>query len=100
MAYTIIWEFLVPPDKIKEFEAAYGPEGAWAQMFKRSPAFTGLQLLHCEDRFGRYLTLDCWESATDFENFKRNFAADYQLLDAQLQGLASAETRLGGFVTC
>ena len=56
-----------------------------------------MKLLRCEDPAGRYLTIDRWASATAFEDFKRSFAAEYQALDAQLEGLASTEVCVGAF---
>jgi hypothetical protein len=28
LSYAIVWEFIVPPAKMADFEAAYGPDGA------------------------------------------------------------------------
>jgi heme-degrading monooxygenase HmoA len=97
LSYAIVWEFVVPPSKIAAFEAAYGPGGAWAHLFRQATGFIEVKLLRCEAQAGRYLTIDRWASAAAFEDFKRIFAAAYQALDAQLQGLASTETRLGAF---
>jgi heme-degrading monooxygenase HmoA len=68
-------------------------------LFKRAPGFIALHLLKCEDNPSCDLTIDCWNSVTAFDNFKRNFATEYQTLDAQLDGLATSETRLGAFTT-
>jgi hypothetical protein len=46
------------------------------------------------------LTIDRWASVAAFEDFKRLFAAEYQALDAQLEGLASTEVRVGAFEEC
>lgn len=97
MSYAIVWEFMVPALKVPDFEAAYGPEGPWAHLFKRAAGFVELMLLRCEDHAGRYLTVDRWVSIEAFEDFKRVFAADYHALDAQFEGLASTEARLGSF---
>ncbi len=97
MSYAIVWEFVVPPSKIAAFEAAYGTDGAWTHLFRQATGFIEMKLLRCEDQTGRYLTIDRWVSVTAFEDFKRLFVADYQVLDTQLEGLASTETRLGAF---
>jgi heme-degrading monooxygenase HmoA len=94
---AIVWEFVVPPPKMAAFEAAYGADGAWTHLFRQAAGFIEVKLLRSEDQTGRYLTIDRWTSVTAFEEFKRLFAADYQALDAQLEGLASAEARLGAF---
>ena len=97
MGYAIIWEFVVPPAKMAAFEAAYGTDGAWTHLFRQAFGFIEVKLLRCEDQAGRYLTIDRWASVTAFEDFKRLYAAEYQALDAQLEGLASTEVRVGAF---
>jgi heme-degrading monooxygenase HmoA len=97
LSYAIVWEFVVPPSKIAAFEAAYGADGAWTRLFRRATGFVEVKLLRCTEQTGRYLTIDRWTSVTAFEDFKRLFAADYQALDVQLEGLASTEARLGAF---
>lgn len=97
MSYAIVWEFLVPEAQRADFEAAYGPRGPWAQLFGRAPGFLEVQLLRSPESVGRYLTIDRWQSAVAFENFKSNFAREYHALDQQLEGLASSEVRLGAF---
>lgn len=97
MSYAIVWEFLVPEAQRAAFEAAYGPDGPWAQLFRRAPGFFEVKLLRSPESAGRYLTIDRWESAVAFENFKSRFANEYQALDRQLEGLASSEVRIGAF---
>jgi heme-degrading monooxygenase HmoA len=70
---------------------------ARTHLFRQASGFVELKLLRCEDRARRYLTIDRWASATAFEDFKRLFVAEYQALDAQLEGLASTEVRVGAF---
>ena len=97
MSYAIVWEFLVPEDQTTPFEAAYGPDGPWSQLFARAPGFLEVRLLRSRDQTGRYLTIDRWQSAGAFENFRKQFATEYQELDRQLEGLASSEAPLGIF---
>ncbi len=99
MSYDIVWEFRVPPARRAPFEEAYGPDGPWAQLFRRAPGHIETRLMHDAEDAGRYLTVDRWESVAAFEAFKRDFAADYQALDQQLEGLALLEVRLGAFDT-
>jgi hypothetical protein len=44
-----------------------------------------------------YLTIDRWPSAAAFDRFRQDFGADYERLDAVLEGLATRETRVGLF---
>lgn len=95
--YIILWEFRVPPDQRPQYEAAYGPDGPWAQLFRKASGFIGVELLRCTERAGRYVTVDRWRSRADFEAFKRAFGAEYAALDRQLEGIADSETRIGAF---
>ncbi len=96
--YTILWEFRVPPDRRDAYETAYGPDGPWAQLFRRAAAgFLGVELLRCTEQAGRYVTIDRWRSRADFEAFKRDFGTAYAALDRQLEGIADSETRIGAF---
>ena len=95
--YTILWEFRVLPDRRDAYEAAYGPDGPWAQLFGKAAGFAGVELLRCTEQAGRYVTIDRWRSRADFEAFKRDFGADYAALDRQLEGIADSEIRIGAF---
>lgn len=97
MSYAIVWEFLVPEDQTASFEAAYGPDGPWSRLFAHAPGFLEVKLLRSHDGAGRYLTIDRWQSANAFENFKSQFAKEYRELDQRLEGLASSEVHLGSF---
>lgn len=95
--YVILWEFRVPAERRAAFESAYGPAGPWGRLFAHAPGFLGLDLLCCCEQAGRYVTIDRWQSRGHFDAFKRDFAAPYSALDRELEGLSSAETRLGAF---
>ena len=95
--YTILWEFLVPPERRAEFERAYAGDGPWAGLFARADGFLGIELLRCTEQDGRYLTVDRWRSPADFAAFQRDSAAEYAALDRRLAGLADVETRIGAF---
>jgi heme-degrading monooxygenase HmoA len=95
--HTILWEFLVPPDRRVEFEAAYGPDGRWAELFGKAEGFVGVELLRCTEQEGRYVTVDRWRSRADYLAFQHDAAAEYATLDRQLDGIAETETRLGAF---
>ena len=43
--YVVVWEFQVARRRTPEFERAYGPDGEWARLFQRVPAFRGAELL-------------------------------------------------------
>lgn len=94
---VIVWEFRVQPDRAADFERAYGPEGDWARLFRRSPAYRGTELLRDPQDPERYLTLDRWEDASDFEAFKARNGDGYRALDAICEPLCSDERLVGRF---
>lgn len=96
---VIVWEFRVHPGRATEFERAYGPEGDWARLFRRSPAYRGTELLRDSQDLERYITLDRWDAASDFEAFKAGNGDDYHALDAACEPLCSEERLIGRF-TC
>jgi quinol monooxygenase YgiN len=95
--YVIVWEFIVAPDHVPAFEAAYGPVGVWVALFRRSPAWLGTDLL--SDGAGRYLTLDRWRDRAAYEAFRLSAAADYAALDAACEALTTTEREIGTFET-
>ena len=91
----MVWEFRVKAGREAEFERRYGPEGDWAQLFRRSPAYHGTELLHDTADARRYLTVDRWESAKAFEAFKQRTAEAYEKLDRECEALTESEHCLG-----
>jgi quinol monooxygenase YgiN len=97
--YLALWEFQVKPDSIPEFERRYGPDGAWAQLFRRSHDYHGTELLRDLARPGRYLTIDRWTSREALQSFKREHHDAYTALDQQCESLTEKEAFLGEFDT-
>ena len=93
---AIIWRFEVREAHRADFEAAYGPTGAWARLFARNEGFRGTELMRAED--GSYLTLDVWRAMSDFEDFLAEHRTDYDDLDRQAEHWTRAEHRIGEFV--
>ncbi|HSO13562.1 MAG TPA: antibiotic biosynthesis monooxygenase [Anaerolineales bacterium] len=93
--FVIIWEFKVKPEKQNEFEKAYAPNGIWAELFKKSAAYWGTELLCDETRPYRYLTIDRWASKEVYEAFLLRREKEYKALDTQCEGLTESESLLG-----
>jgi len=91
----ILWEFVVPEAGKAEFERNYSPDGAWAQLFRKSPAYRGTTLLAGESN--RYITCDRWDSREDYEEFRLANAEEYAALDQRFEALTSSERNLGIF---
>lgn len=95
--HLIVWEFSVPSEHRLAFEQAYGPDGAWALLFKTAPGYLGTELLRDEQVAGRYLTIDRWRTPEDFAAFKSRSGAAYESLDRRLEGLTAREVKVSTF---
>jgi heme-degrading monooxygenase HmoA len=97
--FVVIWKFEIADEKVTGFEAAYGPEGAWAKLFRSSPNYLGTELLRDAYVPLSYVTIDRWKSEEAFRAFRREHDGDYEKLDRQCDALTSRETRVGAFTT-
>jgi heme-degrading monooxygenase HmoA len=93
----IVWEFIVREESVEEFQAAYGPQGSWVELFKRGEGFIGTVLLRSDMSSNKFLTIDRWKDVASYKDFRQQFAAEYAELDARLDGLTISETRIGAF---
>jgi heme-degrading monooxygenase HmoA len=95
--FVVVWQFEIAEEKIAAFEAAYGPEGNWAQLFRSSPDYLGTELLRDAYIAGSYLTIDRWASEAAFRSFRKDNDAAYEELDRSCDALTSRETRVGAY---
>ena len=95
--FTVVWEFRVPERRRRAFEIAYGPDGAWAQLFRTGEGYMRTELLRDKEAPGRYLTIDHWVSKRAFVKFKKQKRAEYEVLDKKCAALTQKEERLGEF---
>lgn len=95
--FLVIWEFIVQPGKEKAFEQIYGSEGDWAQCFRKGAGYLKTELNRDLDVPLRYVTLDFWESRTDYETFKVLHAAEYKAIDEKYESLTTQEREIGKF---
>lgn len=95
--FVIIWRYEVAELNRDRFEAVYGSDGAWADLFKKAEGYLGTELLRSDTTSGEYMTIDRWQSRNDFEAFKRRFDAAYRALDADCESLTESETYVGNF---
>lgn len=96
--HVMVWEFVVRQGSESAFEAAYGPNGAWARLFGAGKGYLGTELLRDAANGRRYLTVDRWRRAEDFTRFRQAHAAAYEALDQQCEPWTENETLLGRFV--
>jgi heme-degrading monooxygenase HmoA len=106
--YVIVWEFVVRPEKMDAFVAAYKFDGAWAHLFAQADGYIGTELLLAterdqgateRDQGTTYITIDRWKAAEDFTRFQEQFGDEYKALDTKLEGLTVSERKLGTFIS-
>lgn len=95
--FVVVWQFEIAEEKIPAFEAAYRPDGDWAQLFRSSPKYHGTELLRDAYVPGSYLTIDRWASEDDFRAFRKQNDQAYEALDRSCDDLTSRETRIGAY---
>lgn len=95
--FVVVWQFEIAEDKIAAFEAAYGPEGQWAQLFRLSPDYRDTELLRDAYVPGNYLTIDRWASEEAFRAFRKEHDSAYETLDRSCDDLTARETRIGAY---
>lgn len=95
--FVVVWRFEIAEEKVAAFETAYGPEGSWAQLFRKSPEYLGTELLRDAYVSGAYLTIDRWKSEDAFRSFRKQHDAAYEELDRACDALTEGETRVGAY---
>ena len=97
MTHHRIWKFRPPQGREDEFASAYSSDGEWARLFRNAPGFQGTSLLSPAETGSWWLTIDRWDSASDFAAFTEVFGEQYRALDKQLEGVAGEEVFVGAF---
>ncbi len=97
--YNILWEFQIKLESRSEFEQHYGRNGTWSQVFARGKGYKGTHLFQDVSNPSRYVTLDQWESAEDFEAFEKQHKEEYSAIDKICEKLTDKEVRLGSWVS-
>jgi heme-degrading monooxygenase HmoA len=67
--FVRVWEYAVPASNLEAFLAAYGANGAWVQLFRRSSGYAGTELYRSTDVPERFITVDRWANEADWESF-------------------------------
>lgn len=93
----VIWEFIVRPSMVRNFELAYGPDGPWAELFEGFPGYRGTALLRDTARPNRFLTVDRWETIEHRAAMLAAAHDEYRQLDQRYSALSESETDLGVF---
>lgn len=96
--FAAIWEYTVIPGRERAFEALYGADGAWVALFAEQAGYRSTELLRGETP-GRYLTIDRWDSAADYDAFVASAKSRYAEIDAQGDRLTQGERCIGRYAT-
>jgi Antibiotic biosynthesis monooxygenase len=94
--FAAVWEYEVAPGQATAFEEAYGRDGAWAALFRRSPAYRGTLLVADRDRAGRYVVVDRFADEASYRAALVEHRDDYDALSARCEPLWLRETPLAG----
>jgi heme-degrading monooxygenase HmoA len=92
MSFSIRFAYEVAPETRAEFEAVYGPDGAWAEFFRTDAGYVETTLERTGD--SEYLVTDHWRSRADYERFLARNAARYEALSQANARLYLSERRL------
>ena len=93
----MIWEFTVKEEARGRFELAYGPGGAWSNLFAEAPGFRGTTLLRDTGNPRRYLAVDLWDAEAQRAQALAARAEDYAALEAALRDWSASRSEVGVF---
>ena len=95
--FLVLWKYDVKPAFESRFERVYGPDGDWAQFFRRDPHYRETRLLRELFRPSVYVTLDFWDSREPYENFRQQNREAFLTLDRACEALTLRDKHLGSF---
>jgi heme-degrading monooxygenase HmoA len=92
--YVIVWQFVAKRGREADFEAAYGPDGRWAEFFRIGDGYHGTELWRGTDT---WITVDRWQSEAHYQRFRRERLAQYEAIDREMESVTERETQIGTF---
>jgi hypothetical protein len=95
--YAYVWSYVVRPEYVGSFRAAYGPKGEWVQLFRRDREYLRTDLLSNHGDPTRFMTIDFWSSREAFQSFRVRYSDEFNALDDRLAELTVEELHLGDF---
>lgn len=95
--YAYVWEYLVRPECVTEFETAYGRSGDWARLLRKAAGYVRTELHRDRADPGRFLTIDYWETSADWERFRVELGDEFEALDRRCEKLTDHEFEIGRF---
>ncbi|MGH8076714.1 MAG: antibiotic biosynthesis monooxygenase family protein [Lysobacter sp.] len=95
---VVLWQYEVRLDAEADFEALYGRDGAWVELFRDCPGYIDTQLLRAGQP-RHYLTIDRWASAADYDAFLGAAHSRYAQINARGDTLTLTERCFGRYET-
>ena len=92
-----VWEFFVKEEARGPFELAYGPGGAWGNLFAQCPGFRGTTLLRDTKNPRRYLAIDLWDTEAQRAQVLIERRDDYARLEAAFGDWTESMNEVGIF---
>ena len=89
----IVWQYEVKEAFRARFELAYGPGGAWSQLFGGSPGYRGTVLLHDAHHPHRYLSVTAGTSADEHQAFLEEHRDEYSSLGSTFKEWTNSRPR-------
>jgi heme-degrading monooxygenase HmoA len=89
--------FLYEAREPESFEAAYGPDGEWAEFFAGARGYIGTELLRDVETPGRYVVIDRWETADAYNAFLAEHRDEYMRQTDDMTFHDVQELRFGTF---
>ncbi len=93
---AIVFSYEVVRDAA-EFERVYGPNGEWAEFFRRGRGYIGTELLRDLEAPTRFLVVDRWESADAYNAFIAERREEYMERVDATRFHYDSELRFGTF---
>jgi len=97
--YTVIREYFIDPEFEREFRASYEPGGTWAVLMSRHAGYPGTELVRYLSTPLRYVTIDRWRREPDWQDFRKEFNAEYEEIDRHCEQFTTAENQIGTFTS-
>ena len=93
----IINEFTVKEETRVQFELAFGPGGAWSQLFSKSEGFHGTTVLKGTKNPLQYLVIEVWHDEVQRDIVLTAREDEYSKLEASFDAWTDSKTELGWF---
>jgi len=96
-SFKSIWQYEVRDKYRAEFIEAYNSKGLWVHLFEQCEGYIKTELMQDFEHPNRFLTIDYWQSQSEFSRMKKTINAEYKKLDKQCDAYTLSENHIGFF---